>query len=59
MGRRHTYLHNFITGIINEERLHPLILSTTVILEVDTSGNQVGDVLSNISGCRKRLKWWK
>ena len=45
-------------GVIDEERLCPLILSTSIILEGETSDKQVYDVLSTIAGCGKRFKLW-
>ena len=32
MGRRQTDLHHLVIGVINEEHLHPLIVSTSIIL---------------------------
>ena len=32
MGRRQTDLHHLVIGFINEEHLHPLIVSTSIIL---------------------------
>ena len=57
-GRRHTDIHNLVIGFINEEHLFPLILSTSIIMEVETSDKQINAVLSTIVGCRKRLQRW-
>ena len=58
MGRRQTDLQNLVIGIIDEERLQPFILSTSIILERETSDQQVYDVLSTIAGCGKRFQRW-
>ena len=58
MGRHQIYLQNLVISVINEKRLHPFIISTSVILEVETSDKQVDGVMSTIAGCRKRLQQW-
>ena len=57
-GRCQIFLHNLVIGIIDEERLCPLIISTSTILEVETSEHQVDAVLSTIEGCGKWLQRW-
>ena len=48
--RCQTDLHNLLIGVIDEERLCPLIISTYIILKGETSCHQVGIVLSTIVG---------
>ena len=57
-GRHQTAIQNLIIGVIDEERLHPLIISTSIILKGKTSEQQVDDVLSNIVGYGKRFHKW-
>ena len=52
-GRRQTALHNLSSGVINEERLRTLIISTSIILKGEASDQQVDGGLSTIAGCRK------
>ena len=40
MGRRQNSLHNLVIGVIDEERLRPLILSTSITLYGETSEQQ-------------------
>ena len=54
--RRQIDLQNLVIYIIDEERLRPLILSTSIILKRETSEQQVDNVLSTIAGCGKRLQ---
>ena len=58
MVRHQTALQNLFIGIINEERLRPLILSTSIILKGETSEKHVEAVLPTIAGCGKRLQQW-
>ena len=44
-GRRQTALQNLSIVVIDEERMHPLILSTSTNLERGTSDNQVYAVM--------------
>ena len=46
-----TALQNLAIGIIYEELLCPLILSTSIILKEETYEQQVDSVLSTIAGC--------
>ena len=55
-GRHQTALNNLVIGVINEERLRPIILSTSIILKGENSGNQFDAVLSTIAGCGKQLQ---
>ena len=57
-GRRQNYLHNLVIGVIDEEHLCPLILSTSIILKGETSEQQVDTVLSTIGGYGERLQRW-
>ena len=54
-ARRQTALQNLVVGGIDEESLHPLILSTSIILKEYISEQQVDSVLSIIAGCGKWL----
>ena len=54
-GMHQTDLHNFIIGVIDEEHLHPLTISNSVILKREMSEQQVDNVLSTIVSCRNRL----
>ena len=58
-GRRKTALHNLDISIIDEERMRPLILSTSIILKGETSEQKVDAVMSNIVSCGKRLQQWE
>ena len=58
-GRRQTDLHNLVIGVIDEEHLRPLILSTSIILKGETSEQKVDSLLSTIAGCGNWLQWWK
>ena len=49
-NRHQTALHILVIGVIDEERLRPIIHSTSIILKGETYDNQVGDVLSTIVG---------
>ena len=57
-GRCQNTLQNLVIVVIDEEHLSPLILSTSVILNGETSEQHVDDVLSTIAGCGKMLKQW-
>ena len=60
-GRRQTDIHNLFIGIIDEELLHPLILSTSIILEVDLSSrlNLFCQPLRDVgSGCSIEWRFW-
>ena len=58
MCRRQTALQNLVIGVIYEERLRPLILSTYIILDIETSEKQVDAVLSTIVVCGKQFQMW-
>ena len=57
-GRHHNALQNLSVGVIDEERLHPLILSTSIIMKGDISKQKVDSVLSTIAVCGKRSQRW-
>ena len=50
LGRCQNDLHKCFIGVIDEEHLRPLILSTSIILKAETPDHQVDAVLSNILG---------
>ena len=58
MVRSHTALQNLVIIVIDEERLHPLILSTYTIPKGETYDQKIDAVLSSIVGCRKWLQRW-
>ena len=52
-GRHQTALKNLVIGVIDEEHLRPIILSTSIILKGENYGNQFDAVISTIAGCGK------
>ena len=57
-GRRQNALQNFVISVINEERLRPLILSSSIFLKGKTSEQQVDALISTIAVYRKRFQRW-
>ena len=57
-GRHQPAFKNLVIGVIAEEHLRPIILSTSIILKGDISKQKVDSVLSTIAVCGKRSQRW-
>eukprot|EP00957_Ditylum_brightwellii_P098268 7487541-Ditylum_brightwellii.AAC.1 len=57
-GHRQVALQNVVVGIMEDEMLWSLILSSSIILEDETSEKQCEVVFSTIANSGKQLKHW-
>mmetsp|Transcript_13403 Transcript_13403/g.29103 ORF Transcript_13403/g.29103 Transcript_13403/m.29103 type:complete len:910 (+) Transcript_13403:516-3245(+) len=57
-GRRQVALQNLVLSIIEDDEIQPLVLSTSIILEDETSERQVEAIVEMISTAGQRLERW-
>ena len=57
-SRRQIALQNLVIGLLDDNVLKPLILSSSIISEDETSENQAKEILLKVKSCGERLDQW-